>query len=234
MSLKAVEMCQRFSELVQAVREDHRKENALVGGGHDFIHALMTAQYCLKIADEPLASLAWIAAICHNTDRIFPEWSDGLAVKVWNYLDCASIPDSAKRFIVEAVMNHSQRPSLEDNPVTVILMDADKLANLGSLLIIRSAQHQPAIPAINLRYFSQYPPNCSYRNPGSIYRDICSSLEWEGEFERDGEKHPWIRTKKARELAQPLFKETRDFFNGLVNQFTDTGLLPYPFLEDFE
>lgn len=36
-----------FTELVNEVRQDHEKQKVLVGGGHDFAHALMVAQYAI-------------------------------------------------------------------------------------------------------------------------------------------------------------------------------------------
>src|SRR3989344_415429 len=247
---------ERFPSVVEKVRRDHRKYGALVGTGHDFAHALMVAQYCLLIAEGPLASLAWLAAICHNTDRMFDEslinrcwrWlcklplAGGLfrkadpAFQQWNrrqierrvayYLEDVELFFADKCTIIEAVLNHSRRPSDEDNEVTRILMDADKLANIGALLGLRSAQFQPNLPVIDLRYLDQRPPDTSFRSPGSIYWDIKSSLEWA--------EPGWIRTAKAQELAKPLFAELQALLDGLVRQFKDTGLLPYPFPEDFQ
>jgi hypothetical protein len=214
-----------FTKLVKAVREDHGTAGALVGTGHDFTHALMAAQYCLQITDEddPLATLGWLAGICHNTDRLFP--NESVESRVWNYLSFTNLFSEEKDLIIEAVLNHSHKPSPDDLPLTIVLMDADKLANLGFTLALRSAQFQPNLPPINLTYLFEYPPGHNYKNPGSICRDIASSLEW-----REG----WFRLPKAIKLAEPLFAQLEQFLQGVLKQFKDTGLFPYPFSEDFE
>lgn len=231
-------LVEKFPVLVQRVRKDHAAKSALVGTGHDFSHALMVAQYCLMIADDPLATMAWPAAICHNTDRLFPDDSEEFIEKrVRKYFELEDVRGGMDRdyrinfsdkevdLIIEAVMCHSHRPSENDNSVTVVLMDADKLANIGSLLALRSAQFQPNLPIVDLRYLDQRPPGTSFKKPGSIYWDIKSSLEWA--------EPGWIRTPKAKDLAKPLFEELQIVLDGVVRQYENTGLVPYPFPEDF-
>lgn len=217
-----------FHDLVEMVRQDHHNKKALLGSGHSFEHALMVGQYCLQIEEDPLAKqLAWIAALCHNTDRLFPEYdSYVVSIRVSRYLSETNLTSKQRALIIEAVLRHSQRPVLSDNLITVVLMDADKLANLGCQAIIRSGQFRHNLPVIDLRYLSERPPGTSFTAPGSVYWDLLGHLEW-------GEPG-WLRTPKAIELAKPLIKEHRDFLEGLVKQYQDTGLLPYPFPEDFE
>lgn len=213
-----------FPELVEKVRKDHKAKNALVGTGHDFVHALMVAQYCLQIADDPLATLAWVAAICHNTDRHYGD--EAVEKMMGDYLACTNFSDQGKKLVTEAVLNHSRRPSPSDQPVTIVLMDADKLGNLGWQVVVRSAQFQPHLAPINLKYLNQYPPGCNFKNPGSIFRNMVSCLEWA--------EPGWIRMPKAMELARPLFEDIRRFLDRIIEQYGNVGLLPYPFPEDFE
>src|SRR3990167_394390 len=117
-----MKLLEKFFELVNVVRQDHKEQNASIGGGHDFAHALMVAQYCLQISEDPIATMAWVAGICHNTDRLFPELNDNeLESKIYSYLSCINLNNQP---ICEAVMEHSKKPSLEDNPVTVVLKDS--------------------------------------------------------------------------------------------------------------
>jgi len=215
-----------FPELVAAVREDHRKAGALVGTGHDFMHALMVAQYASQIADSDMAELGWAAGICHNSNRLFKDENDSLIGKrVRGYLD-GSFNEQEINQIIEAVMNHPTHNSPADKLLTIILKDADKLANLGGLLVIRCGQFQPNLPPVNPLYLGEYPPGCNYRNPGSIYRDLVSSLEWE--------EPGWFRIPKAIELAKPLFAQLRSFLDSIASQLQAVGLIPYPFPGDFE
>lgn len=240
MNLSLPELLDKYSDLVSLVRADHKKAGFLFGTGHDFSHALMVAQYSLKLTatctQKLSQKLVWIACILHNTDRLYPEWNDQqLTQKLLLYLDTVPlISNLEKDLIVEAVLRHSEKPLPGDNPITVILMDSDKLGIIGPQMHIQAAQFRPQLPPINFAYLEQYPPGCDYKNPGSVFRDLISALEWEGGFEHKGQKYPWIRTEKARELAQPLFKKLRSYLSDLLKQYEEVGLLPYPFLEDFE
>lgn len=228
-----------YPRLVDLVREDHRKQGALFGTGHGFDHAIVTAQYCPLIAPPELADPSWMAAICHNPDRLFPEESkEQIRARVEGYLQKGiwygqdSLPQ-VFYMIVEAVMEHPNWPSPEDNPVTIILKDADKLGNLDTQVLVRAGQFRPQIPMIDLRYLDPKvrPPGTSFPNPGSIWWDMQGVLEWEGNTK---EGIPWIRTPKARELAKPMFAEIRRYTEGLERPYRNLGLLPYPWPDDFD
>lgn len=217
---------EEFPHFVEMVRRDHEEKKALVGGGHGFEHALMVGQYCLKISGEPWATRAWFAALCHNTDWLNPGWThDQIGQRVMKYLEFTNLSNGEKNLIVEAVLKHSERPKPEDNPVLIILKDADKLANMGPGAIIRSGQFRPHLPVVDPRYLHSRPPGTTFKEPGSIYWDCKNHIEW-------GEPG-WLRTPKAIALAQPLLKQHREFIASLMKEFYDVGLIPYPFPEDF-
>lgn len=224
MSSKMGAKLKQFTQLIKAVRQDHEAKNALLGGGHGFDHAYVAAHYCLEIAKEPLATLAFVAAICHNTDR---HYGDDMVRGMMNrYLAYTDFSGQDKLLVAEAVLNHSNRPSANDNPVTVVLMDSDKLTILSLSGIIGAGQFRPNLPILDLRYPDlSCPPGTNYKNPGSIARDMMGWLEW-------GEEG-WIRTPEAKELAKPKFQKIRQFLDNLILEITDVGLLEYPFKEDF-
>ena len=222
---KMHEKLEQFSRLVKAIRQDHQAKNA-IWCGHSFDHAYLVAQYCLRIIDEPLATLAWVGAICHNTDR---HYGDSMVEQMMaRYLDYTDFSSQDKFLITEAVLTHSQRPSINDNPVTAVLMDSDKLAILSLSSIIRAGQFRPNVPVIDCRHLDprKYPPGRNYKNPGSIVRDMMGWLEWEEEG--------WIRTPEAQKLAQPKFQKIRRFLDNLISEAKEDGLLEYPFKEDFD
>ena len=216
--------------LVLEVREDHRKQGA-VGGGHNFLHAIMVAQYCPLIApDRRVGELAWIAAICHNTDRIFLNLeAEEIARKVSKYLN--SETDLTKReeaLIIEAVVSHDKPNDDNDSPVTIVLKDADRLANLGPNLIIRSGQYYSDLAAFDPRFVLESDPQATYRNPKTVLHDVLCALEWIEEGGKFG-----IRLKAAREIAEPYARFLRDFRDLMHHQLEETGLIPYMFPEDF-
>jgi len=225
MSSKMYEKLEQFAQLIKVVRQDHKVKNALLGKGHDFVHAYLVAHYCLEIAEDPLATLAFVAAICHNTDRHYGD--DMVEQMMERYLAYTNFSAEEKLLVTEAVLNHSHRPSASDNPVTVVLMDGDKLTILSLSAIIGAGQFRPHMPVVDFRYpnFSERPPGINYQNPGSIIRDLIGWLEWEEEG--------WLRTQRAKELAKPKFKKIRRFVDDLLAEISENDLWNYQFKEDF-
>ena len=123
-------------------------------------------------------------------------------------------------------MRHGKKPSENDSALTIILMDADKLSNMGLAAIIRSGQFRYHLPHIDFRYLDKKPPEYTFKNPGSVYWDIHGHLEW---YEQN-----YFRIPKAKELAEPLYREEKAFFDQLVRPYKEVGLIPYPFPEDFD
>lgn len=204
-----------FRDLARKVQKDHIEQNA-IGGGHDFLHALMVAQYGWMIAERKYGLLAWVAGICHNTDRLFPEGDAESIVR--GYLNqYTEIIKSDKKFIIEAVLNHSKLNDPNDHAVTIALKDADRLANIGALTCIRAGQFRFDLPGVDpVHLFDD--PKASYKDPKSAARNICFTLEWE----------PWMRLPKAKELAKPYFDFLREFLGNIEQQLRETGLYPYP------
>src|SRR3989344_2595040 len=227
-------MWNTYSDLVQAVRADHETQCALVAGAHNFDHALIVAQYCLHIAPTGEdSSTSWVAAICHNTDRLHPEESEAqIHERVCKLVRLANLSPYESRIAVEAIMDHSKKPHPLDGLTTKILKDADKLANLDPLtLAVRSANAYPSYPPVNLVHLTNYPPGCNYKEPGSVLRDLYSSLEWEGicEYHQMGThiKVPWFRMEKAIELAKPRFTLLRTLIEFTIQSYKSVGLIPY-------
>ncbi len=214
-----------FPELVVIIQKDHKRQQPLSFGGHDFGHALGVAQYAAMIAeDEKTGTLGWVAGLCHNTDRIFPGSSDEeIEKKIREYLNATSFEDREKSLIVEAVLEHPKKNDPNDNPVTIILKDADRLDNLGALVCLRSAQLYHNMPAVDyIHLFSD--PNATFKNPGSVAKDIAHLLEWE----------PWLRLPKAKILAAPKFAFLKSFLQEIEHELREKGLYPYPFAPDEE
>lgn len=220
-------MLQRHVALVTRVRQDHREKNALWGTGHGFDHAYAVASNCLKIADGEAAELAWVSAICHNTDRHYGE--ENVRPMMERYLSLTGFNGPQKRVVTEAVLNHSHRPGPNDELITVILMDSDKLANIDLTVLIRASQFRPNDPILDLRYpdatVKNRPPGTHYKNPGSILMDMAGCLEWE--------EPGWFRNLRAMELAKPKFELLRHMYTNIVAQTKEVGLFDYPFADDF-
>ena len=208
---------ERFPILTEKVRQDHIV-HGVHGGSHDFYHALAVAQYALLIVeDTALASLAWVAGLCHNTDKMFP--AEKVSAVVQDYLDTGTDFSLDEKTLVRvAVLEHGKRNDPCDSLVTVALKDGDRLGNIGPLHWLRSAQFRPSILPVDPRYISSQDPTATFKNPKTILRDIEHTLEWE----------EWLRLPKAKQLGKPLFAEIRRFKATIQKQFETLGLLPFP------
>lgn len=233
---------ERYADFVKAVRQDHISRGKF-GGGHDFTHALMVARYAILITEGYnipgekrgyLGLLTWIAAICHNTDRLLPKGTspEVVATQIEYYLLTGEVDlgKVERELVVEAVLEHHNRNKPEDSAVTIALKDADRLANIGPNNIIRSGQLHEKLPAYDPRYVADPDPEATYKVPKTCLHDVLCSLEWE----------PWLRYPTAIELAAPYFDYYRRFKEVFVRQMQEVGFIDekgnstYPFPEDLE
>jgi hypothetical protein len=106
-------------------------------GDHDIIHSLMVANYAYKIVpDRETTELAWVSAICHNTDRIFCDQEDfNIEKRVLEYLRFTDLNNDEALLVVDAVMNHGGPNNLGDSQVKITLQDADRISDIGLLLM---------------------------------------------------------------------------------------------------
>jgi hypothetical protein len=210
-------MWKKFPELVTAVTEDHKNEGHK-DRSHDLLHALMVAQYGTMIAGtKSEKKCAWVAGLCHNTDRIFPE--DQVGKIVSRYLSETSLTREEKEAVHEAVMKHSEPNKKSDNPITVALKDADRLANLGPLTLIRSGQFRSGIRTANPKHITNPDPEAAYLEPKSAFHDaIHTRLEWES----------WLRLPKAKELGKELFAYHKQAIKCTEHQLQKIDLSPWP------
>lgn len=208
---------QKYQKLVQQVRYDHEQYRVNTPG-HDLLHALMVAQYAVMIApDASIGELAWVAALLHNTDRLLK--NDVLVEpQVTKHLLSTPLSLEEQKVVCRAVLEHAKRNSDDDDDVTMVLKDADRLANIGPSNILRIGQGFPHLPAVDPLHFAQ-DPSASYENLKSVYRNVAELVLWDSEG--------WLRLPKARELAKPYFDFLRQFMKLLERQYEEVELKPY-------
>lgn len=205
-----------FPDLTRLVLKDHQRKK--IEPGHDFFHALMVAQYGLIIApEEKIGILAWVAGLCHNTDRVFAQ--DFVERRVRYYLNVGGVDKnlisiSEKDLILEAVMHHSELNSSSDNPVTIVLKDADRLSNAGAICVVRSAQFHYDKPSFNPKPTM----GAKFRDEKTVLDSMRITLEWE----------KMLRCPKAIELGRKYFQELRQLIRSLEDQIRETGINDFP------
>lgn len=210
-------MYERYPKFVATVAEDHQKgQNEQ---GHGYLHAQTVAGYAYQIAeDQRVAELAWMAGLMHNTDRLFKDAGDiVIAATLLDYCTNTDLMISSdeEQLVIEAVIEHSKKNNTVDNPVTIALKDADRLANAGTAMLIRIGQFRPDIPVINLKYVFKRDPASTYREPRSQLECMRDILEWES----------WLRLAKAQELGKQKFAYIRASIENMIDELRSVELL---------
>ena len=212
----------KFKALYNAVKENHQKIIAggkVNTGGHGWDHDLRVAQTGYLIAETPrIGEMAWCAGLMHSTDRHFGEKTENVIAHYFTLLPENKFNQTELHWMREAVALHSKKNSDDDNPVTVTLKDADRLANLGALNFIRGEQHRPNIPACYPEYLGTKHPESTFQNIMCCYDAIWYNLEWE----------EYLRLPKAKSMGIKFFEYFRDFIQRCVDEMEEVGLHPFP------
>lgn len=220
-----------FSKVFEAVRRSHEEVNLV--GHHDWIHACRVAEVAYRIGmdeyDDGVASLAGIAGLCHNADRILEKKrivvSDESVCGLLNeWLVSPSLNAGSKKLISNAVLGHNRRNSDDDSAVLIVLMDADRVVNLDVDLFLRSGQNYYNLPVVDYVHLWE-DSDATYRDPRTVLKDISYSLEW---ADTDN-KVVGVRTRLGKKMASERAAIFRIFFNALRDQLGDEGVYPYPF-----
>lgn len=213
----------KFNTFFSELKKTHREltiEN-LDNRGHGFDHDLMVAQYGLLVCeDDNKKDSVWVAGLLHSFDRLFGENAENEINRLLEFIPNELISKDNKSEIKLAIHDHDGPNKDDDSHVKMVLQDSDRLANIGSILIIRSGQFRPNIPSLELDYLDHANPQSTYNEPRSIMDDIRTTLEWEN---KDGYN---IRLSKSKELSKKHFQYLRDFINEIRLKFEEVGLYP--------
>ncbi len=219
-----------YPEILAAVRKSHEEVNLV--GHHDWIHVCRVAEVAYRIGMDEyngVASLAGIAGLCHNADRILEKKrivvsEESVRGLLNEWLVSPSLNAGSKELIANAVLKHNQRNGDDDSAVLVVLMDADRVISLDVDLFPRSGQNYCDLPVVDYRNLWS-DPEATYRSPKTVLRDISYSLEW---ADLDN-KAVGVRTRLGKKMAAKRAAIFRMFFNALRDQLGDEGVYPYPF-----
>jgi hypothetical protein len=214
----------RYAPLFIATKDfyDHLNARSVSNHGHGFDHDLMVAQYCVLIAESPrVGELGWVAGLLHSIDRHFGDQGagDSEIIRRLDLLPKEMLTMLERFAIIEAIKSHSRENADCDGPVTIVLKDADRLANIGALNLVRSGQHRPHIPAAILETLGGLHPESTFQEPKCCYDATIYNNEWEA----------MLRLPKARELGRLEFEYTAEWRRRVEAKFAQVGLYPYPF-----
>lgn len=238
-------------KLFAAVRKSH-EEVGLVGH-HDFVHAARVGEIAYQIGrgeyDYQIAKLAGAAGLCHNANRVLQkkfqigrkevaaseveklvqEWLGEESWFVMSQFRPLTTHDDLttegkQRQVVGAVLKHDGYNSSNDSLVLIALMDADRIVNLDGDLFARSGQYYHDLAVVDYRYFPDFDPEATYRNPKTLFRDIAFSLDWV-----DPTSPVCIRTRLGKAMGERRARLFRQITDGLRDQLAEEGIIPYPF-----
>ncbi|MBI4085868.1 MAG: HD domain-containing protein [Candidatus Liptonbacteria bacterium] len=208
-----------FHLLLARVSRDHKTRVKKVGHHHDIGHTFRVANTALKIApDKKTARLAWLAAILHNTDRLFGNRNTPRILKA--HLQKTPLTASEKEIVFRAVMNHTKKNDPNDDRVTVTLKDADRIADFGAIVLLRIGQYYH-----NRSLFDFVSPmrlKNSFGKEKTAVEDLTYVLEW---TEKPSVK---IRLLKAKHISKPGAEFMRQALNDIMRQLKSIGMYPLP------
>ncbi len=213
---------QRYWKLFTRMCQFH-EQHASWGSAHDLFHDLMVAGYALVIADDlsgdstELHEAAWVAAMLHSIDRFIPDATDQTDF-LRDALDWCPENSAVIRWwhnILSAVLNHNKPNDDADEPITIILKDADRLANINPLVIVRAAQSHHGLPPTDPRWLGmRSTPDSTYSNPLVITDGVFSSTEWE----------TWLRLPTAKRIAAKYFDHLWHFYQLIAVAHDESGI----------
>ncbi len=208
--------------MYEAVKKT-RAQSARPHRGHGLDHDVAVAMMGTDIApNDRIAERVFCAGLMHSIDHYVAE-EDEVGAALDRYLDTVSNYFEPQELveIKEAVLRHMEfknRDMDTRKPTQRTLMDADKLVNMDPLVVVRSGQFHPEIPAIELEYIGtsngqRYAnPASTYPKPCSVLDDLRGCVEWS--------EPGWIHYPKAQELADERAGFIKDYIRKAEEAFS--------------
>ncbi len=200
---------------------------------HDIQHAKSVGDRAYRIAldewgDEQIGRLAGLAGLCHNADRIKQAElqvgrrdvsPDSVIELTKGWLDHTDLGEFERSSVIQAVLKHDGRNLREDPAVQVALMDADRVVNLGLLVVLRAGQYCHDLPVVDYEHFLS-DPEATYKNPKSALFEFSLCLEW-----MDPMSPYYVRTRMARQMGEERASRLRWYITQVKKQLIEDGVL---------
>ncbi len=234
-----IRVCGDFFKDFKEVHQAQEKQgNANLGHGVD--HDLRVAQNAALLVDDPhLALLGWVAGLLHSTDRFCPKGTSDAELESILRERCQLLPQNIVdardiNLVIDAVITHHLKNDEMDNPVTVILKDADRLANLAPDTVIRTGQFFATKPVFVMGQVDRPHPSGTYKNPACCLDDLYYMFEWalgaqwwtvpESQQENYARENTWFRNQRAQAIASGYVKFLLGFLKELTCDLDRCGL----------
>lgn len=211
-----IDLQNHFSDFYESVKLIRQTEHGIDHYGHGLDHDITVSTLAMKIAtDEHTGCKAWCAGLLHSFDRIIGDDKAREAMELQakyltHYFSQEEIGE-----IIEAAYRHTELNQEDQSSTQITLMDADRLANLQSAVIIRAGQFRPDIPALDFNYLSgNKDPLSTYDHPKTILDNLR-----------------FIITNYIPQLRLPIAKELGDIYANRLNLYIKSIEYDYEYLD---
>lgn len=209
---------ENFSAFYDSVKAGHKNTKEKNHGGHGLDHDITVAMIAIKLTtDERVGQKAWCAAMLHSTDRVVEAHDVLSTMKKHAHNLEHFFSQSEIREIIEATYRHSELNQPDQGETQIVLMDADRLANMQGAVIIRGGQFKPDIPVLDFKYLEgQTDPLSTYEDPRSIVDNLRLVVQ---------NYVPQFRTKEAKRLGDIYASKLNDYIKSIESEHEYFGLL---------
>ncbi len=159
----------------------------------------------------------FVSAITHSLDRLVERNDqEGFEALTHSCLELVDVGEGFREEIFIAVMDHGKKNDVgrQDSLICVILKDADRIANIGAALAIRSGQFTPDIPPYEMAFLRSVNPTHSYHNPASVLEDLRECFVW----------GDWMRTSRGKEIFGLKAENLRLYLDLVAEEYEMIGM----------
>ncbi|MCF7843469.1 HD domain-containing protein [Candidatus Gracilibacteria bacterium] len=206
-----------FFDFYTSIKKGHEKTKMRDHLGHGLDHDLTVAMLAVFIAkNRTLAKKAWCAAMLHSVDRTVKENDVLHTMKEHSKHLSHAFSKEEINEIIEAALRHSERNKDNQSDVQITVMDADRLANLQSAVIIRSGQYRYMSPVFNFSYLSgKANPSSTYENPETVIDGLRIVVR---------NYIPQLRLPKAKKLGKIYASRLSMYIKSIEEDYELIGL----------
>ena len=211
-----------FRPFYDLVKGFHEANPSTRQRGHGMEHNVHVALHGMDIVVEDFAAdpfmmdAIFLASIGHSLDRLVERGDDnGFAGLVATCLETVDHPNPAMKVNVKnAILEHGKKNDPNDGMLTVILKDADRVANIGAALAIRSGQFYSGLPPYEMAYLRTVNPAHTYHDPASVLEDLRECFVW----------GDWMRTRRGQQMFNLKSANLQDYLFKVAAEFEMIGM----------
>ena len=212
------EIRNQFFDFYNEVKAGHMNTTSQYHRGHGLDHDITVSMLAVHIAPTVhIGEKAWCAGMLHSVDRVVE--ADKVKETMYAYTRHLQPFFSQHEIdeIVEAAFHHSELNQADQNETQTVLMDADRLANMQSAVIIRGGQFRNTLPVFEFSYLEgKINPSSTYENPQSILDNLRLIIS---------QYIPQLRLPKAQTLGSLYATRLTTYIQSIEQDYKELNLV---------